>query len=101
VEIDKQKIDDTVLALLYLTLDDSSRAWKSFDWSAKNRLFEKGYIYDPVNKANSVHLTEQGVVEAKRLFIELFGKTDLPTQTAPRTGADLAAVMQEFPYEED
>jgi hypothetical protein len=59
METDKQKIDDAVLALLYLTLHDGSRAWKSFDWNAMNRLFEKGFIYDPVNKAKSVDLTEK------------------------------------------
>lgn len=75
MEIDKRKVDDAVLALLYLTLDDHCRAWKSFDWNAMNRLFEKGFIYDPVNKAKSVHLTEKGVAEAKRLFTALFEKT--------------------------
>ena len=102
MEIENKKVDDAILALLYLTLDDSSRAWKSFDWSAMNRLFEKGYIYDPVNKAKSVHLTEQGVVEAKRLFMELFAKkTEFSNRIAPRTGAELVAVMQECPYKED
>ena len=31
--INKDKIDDTALALLYLTLHDDYRAWKGFDWS--------------------------------------------------------------------
>ena len=75
MEIDKQKVDDAVLALLYLTLDERCRAWKSFDWSTMNRLCEKGFIYDPVNKAKSVHLTEKGVAEAKRLFTAQFAKT--------------------------
>lgn len=75
MEIDKQKIDDAVLALLYLTLHDGSRAWKSFDWNATNRLFEKGLIYDPVNKAKSIDLTEKGLAEAERLFTALFVKT--------------------------
>ncbi len=54
MEIDKDKIDDAVLALLYLTLDRDGRAWKGFDWSAMNRLHQKGFIGDPVNKAKSV-----------------------------------------------
>jgi hypothetical protein len=29
--IDTEKIDEAVLALLYLTLPDGSRAWKGFD----------------------------------------------------------------------
>lgn len=72
--IDKQKIDDAVLALLYLTLHDEDRAWKSFDWDSMNRLHEKGFIYDPVNKAKSVILTEKGLAEAERLFKALFVK---------------------------
>ena len=55
--IDEQKIDETVLGLLYLTLHDGCRAWKSFDWQAMTRLHEKGLIEDPVNKAKSVVLT--------------------------------------------
>ncbi len=43
MEIDKDKIDDAILALLYLTLDGDGRAWKGFDWSAMNRLHEKGF----------------------------------------------------------
>lgn len=73
--IDEQKIDQTVLALLYLTLHDGCRAWKSFDWQAMTRLHEKGLIEDPVNMAKSVVLTAQGFAEAERLFKKLFGKT--------------------------
>jgi hypothetical protein len=32
MEIDTEKIDEAVLALLYLTLHDGARAWKGFDW---------------------------------------------------------------------
>ncbi len=31
MEIDTDKIDDTVPALLWLTLHDGGRAWKGFD----------------------------------------------------------------------
>jgi len=72
--IDEQKIDETVLALLYLTLHDGCRAWKSFDWQTMTRLHEKGLIEDPVNKAKSVVLTEKGLTEAERLFKKLFVK---------------------------
>ena len=34
MEIDRDKIDDAVLALLWLTLHDERRAWKGFDWEA-------------------------------------------------------------------
>jgi len=72
VEIDENKVDDTVLALLYLTLHDGARAWKTFDWESLNRLHEKGFIADPVNKAKSVVLTEEGLQASERLFNQLF-----------------------------
>ena len=71
---DTEKIDNAVLALLYLTLHEGERAWKSHDWDAMNRLHEKGLIFDPVGKAKSVVLTEQGLKESERLFNELFVK---------------------------
>jgi Domain of unknown function (DUF6429) len=74
VEIDENKVDDTVLALLYLTLHDGARAWKTFDWESLNRLHEKGFIADPVNKAKSVVLTEEGLQTSERLFNQLFSK---------------------------
>jgi len=72
MEIDKDKIDDVILALLYLTLDRDGRAWKGFDWSAMNRLHEKGFIGDPVNKAKSVWLTDEGITRSEQLFREMF-----------------------------
>jgi len=74
MNFDEEKIDRTVLALLYLTLHDENRAWKSFDWDVMNRLHAQGLISDPVGKAKSVALTEKGLEEAKRLCQELFGK---------------------------
>jgi hypothetical protein len=60
MEPDTKKIDAAVLALMYLTLHDGCRTWKSFDWEATNRLHQQGLIEDPANKAKSVVLTEQG-----------------------------------------
>jgi hypothetical protein len=74
MDIDTEKIDETVLALLYLTLHDGSRAWKGLDWEAMNRLHEKGFISNPVGKAKSVALTEKGLQESERLFRKLFVK---------------------------
>lgn len=74
MEIDENKIDETVLGLLYLTLHDGARAWKSFDWDSMNRLHEKGFITDPVNKSKSVVLTEDGLQVSERLFKQLFSK---------------------------
>jgi Domain of unknown function (DUF6429) len=74
MDIDTDKIDDTVLALLYMTLHDGFRAWKGFDWDVMNRLHEKGMIMDPIGKAKSVVLTDDGLAKSKRLFNELFAK---------------------------
>ena len=71
MEIDTDRIDEAVLALLYLGLHDRSRAWKGFDWDALDRLHKKGFISDPVSKAKSVTFTEDGLREAERLFREL------------------------------
>jgi Domain of unknown function (DUF6429) len=72
MDIDTDRIDAAVLALLLLGLHDGSRAWKTFDWDAMNRLHDKGMIFDPVGKAKSVVLTEEGQREAERLFQEMF-----------------------------
>jgi hypothetical protein len=42
MESDTNKIDDAVLALLYLTLHDGNRAWKSFDRDVMNRRLDHG-----------------------------------------------------------
>ena len=72
MEIDTDRIDEAVLALLHLGLHDGCRAWKGFDWAAMDRLHEKGLISDPVGKARSVVFTEEGLREAERLSRELF-----------------------------
>ena len=72
MEIDTDKIDESVLALLWLTLHDERRAWKGFDWDALDRLHEKGLIDDPANNAKSVVLSDEGLQEAERLFNALF-----------------------------
>ena len=73
------KIDDAVLALLFLTSFSEgkgelavTRAWKSHDWEALNRLYEKGFIFDPKNKNKSVVLTREGAQKAEELFERLF-----------------------------
>ena len=72
MEIDTDRIDDAVLGLLWLTLHDGRRAWKGFDWGALDRLYEKGLIADPANKAKSVVLTDEGLERAEELFQVLF-----------------------------
>jgi hypothetical protein len=75
MDYDKDKVDEMILALLFLTLHDGCRAWKGLDWEAMSRLHEKGMISDPVGKAKSVVLTEEGLRRCEKLFMEHFGKT--------------------------
>ena len=76
MEYDQNKVDETVLAFLYLTLHDYNRAWKGFDWDVMNRLFEKGFIYNPRDKNKSVVLTEEGLRLSEALFQKLFQAAD-------------------------
>lgn len=72
MEIDRDKIDEAVLALLWLTLHDERLAWKGFDWDVLERLHARGLIADPVNKAKSVVLTDEGLRQSEELFRALF-----------------------------
>ena len=72
MEIDRDKIDEAVLALMWLTLHDERRAWKGFDWDVLERLHARGLIADPVNKAKSVILTDEGLRQSQELFRALF-----------------------------
>ncbi|RYG28201.1 MAG: hypothetical protein EON93_19035 [Burkholderiales bacterium] len=77
-EIDVDLIDEAVLALMFLTLQREDRqlpiwrAWKSFDWAAMGRLHEKDLILDPVGKAKSVVITEEGRRRSEAAFYRLF-----------------------------
>ena len=73
MEYDRAKVDEMVLALLWLTLGGDGRAWKSHDWDAMDRLHEQGYISNPQSKAKSVILTEEGKQRAQELFSRHFG----------------------------
>ena len=76
MEIDTAKVDEAVLAVLYLTLHDRVVAWKGIDWEVMGRLHERGLIGDPVGKQKSVVFTEEGLREAERCFKKLFAKAD-------------------------
>ena len=81
MDLDSDKIDQAVLALLALGRHEGYRTWKAFDWDVMGRLHEKGYISDPVNKAKSVLFTEEGARESERLLHVLFGRS--PDRDAP------------------
>ena len=73
---DIDKVDQAVLALLYLTLHETNafggRAWKGHDWDAMDRLHEKGLISTPRSKAKSVMLDADGIKAAEAAFRKLF-----------------------------
>ena len=74
----EERVDDTVLALLWLTAFEDrgiTRAWKNHDWNALDRLHAKGFIGDAKSKAKSVVLTDAGRDRARQLFEKLFGGT--------------------------
>jgi hypothetical protein len=76
MDYDAKKVDEAILALLYLTSFGEhgvTRAWKSHDWDAMDRLHERGFISDPKSKARSVVLTEDGAKRSEELFARLFG----------------------------
>ena len=78
MEYHEDKVDEMVLALLFLTTFEESphgaRAWKGHDWNVLDRLHAKGYISDPRSKAKSVVLTEEGVKQSRALFAKYFEK---------------------------
>lgn len=73
------KIDEAVLALLFLTSFteghgefSSTRAGKGHDWAALDRLHQKGLIADPKNKNKSVVFSDAGRKRSEELFNRLF-----------------------------
>lgn len=77
--IDWDKVDAVTMALLKLTSFTEhgiTRSWKGHNWDVMNRLYEKGWIQDPVGKAKSVVLTEEGIRQAETLFEKHFGVED-------------------------
>ena len=78
MDYDTDKVDDVTLALLYLVTsreEFGARAWKGFDWETMNRLHEKGHISNPLGKAKSVALSEEGAKRSHELFEKFFGKS--------------------------
>jgi hypothetical protein len=81
-DYDREKVDEMVLALLWLTIEGDGRAWKSHDWNALNRLHERDYISNPKSKAKSVLLTKEGERRARELFARHFS-VDLEQRRHP------------------
>jgi len=79
MKYNEEKVDEMVLALLYLTSSTErgiTRAWKGQDWDVMDRLHEKGLISDPKSKAKSVMLSEDAAKESARLFQKYFASND-------------------------
>jgi hypothetical protein len=78
MDYDTDRLDEAVLALLYLNIWEEdewgggARAWKVLPWEATDRLYEKDMIGDPESKAKSVVLTEKGKKAAEEAFRHLF-----------------------------
>jgi Domain of unknown function (DUF6429) len=72
MNFDDRKVDETVLAVLYLTLHDGNRVWKTLDFGTMDRLHEQRLISDPAVRARSVMLTEEGLAKAVSLANKLF-----------------------------
>jgi hypothetical protein len=75
MDIDQEKVEQTVLALLYLTSVKDKfglRTWKGHDCQVMNSLCEKGYISTPATKAKSVALAEEGAKLSQELFAKRF-----------------------------
>ena len=79
MDYDKDKVDAYTLALLFLISHEreegcGARAWKGFDWDTMNRLHAKGLISNPIGKAKSVGMTEEGYQRSRDLFLKHFSK---------------------------
>jgi Domain of unknown function (DUF6429) len=75
MDIDGEKLEQAVLALLYLNSfqeGSGTRAWKGFPWSVMDALHEKGYISNPATKNKSVWLSEEAAKLSEELFEKLF-----------------------------
>jgi len=93
MKYDEDKVDELTLALLYLVSHDreegyGARAWKGFDGDTLNRLHEKGLISNPIGKAKSVGMTEEGFLKSKELFEKHFMNM---AETLPFPGFTVAA----------
>jgi hypothetical protein len=75
MQYDEAKIDEVVLAVLYLTAWEEhglTRAWKGVDRDASNRLYQRGFIGNPKNKNKSVVFSNEGLALARASAERLF-----------------------------
>jgi hypothetical protein len=72
MNLNQEKVEEAVLAVLWLTLHDTVAAWKTIDWATMDRLHQKGLISNPARRAKSVIFTEEGLAEAERVAKKIF-----------------------------
>ncbi|MEN6410875.1 MAG: DUF6429 family protein [Anaerolineaceae bacterium] len=75
MEYNQEKVDEMILALLYLTSSRDqygTRAWKGLNWEALDRLYKKGYISDPQSKSPTLVMSEEGANLSKELLFKYF-----------------------------
>ena len=71
MEYDKGKVDEVVLALLYLTMFKDGpgwRAWKGQELGRDGSVVCDGVHFRPEGRAKSVVLTEKGAKLARRVI---------------------------------
>lgn len=95
MNLDEDKIDDVVLALLQLTAHGdglATRAWKSQSWEVMDRLHQKGFISDPKGNAKSVVFTEEGLLRSRFLFEHIFGSDEETKEKVKSKSAEPAVL---------
>lgn len=73
MKYDKDKVDEMVLVLLYLTSTPdqyATRAWKGSDLETLERLCQKGYLSDPKAKSPTLVLTEECARLSEKLSLK-------------------------------
>jgi hypothetical protein len=73
MELDTDKIDDAVLALLMLGAS-GKRAWKGLDATALARLHQRGFISDPNDRKPTLEFSAEGLARAQQMRDELFAR---------------------------
>lgn len=64
---DNEKLEQALLAMLYIHHFDDGRVWKGYPFELMDILHSKGYIDNPANKNKSVYLTPEGLEEGRKL----------------------------------
>ncbi len=75
LEYDKDRVDEVVLALLYLTTFEGElglKTWKNIDLGVLTRLYEKGFISNPLTGSKSVAISREAADQSRELFRKYF-----------------------------